>query len=194
MLVAISLLAGLLLSQSVALADLQIKGNTDGSYFTNAWDGLSFTSAAFDVTPVGGSASLTLGHLDLTGCRGCMNLYGGSDQFHMLVNLLMPVNTGGTAFTADIGGVVFGNTGFVTLAFDSWAQNFTTSDGNFTLTLAPTNVFLGHDVVTVLAGRRVDLTARIENAVATPEASVIALLAMMILCLGACVRKFRLEH
>jgi hypothetical protein len=86
------------------------------------------------------------------------------------------VNAGGTTLTADVGGIVIGNAGFVTLAFDKWAQDFTTSDGTFRLTLAPTEVLLGHDFVTVLAGGRIDLTARIENAVATPEASVIALL------------------
>lgn len=197
-LAAISLLAGLLLSQSVALADLQITGNTDGSYFnattTNVWDGLSFTPAAFDVTLVGGSASLTLGHFDLTGRRGCIDFYAGQDQFHLLVNFLAPVNAGGTTLTADVGGIVIGSAGFVALAFDKWAQDFTTSDGTFRLTLAPTEVLLGHDFVTVLAGGRIDLTARIENAGATPEASVIALLAMMILCLGACVRKFQLKQ
>jgi hypothetical protein len=104
------------------------------------------------------------------------------------------VNAGGTTLTADVGGIVIGNAGFVALAFDKWAQDFTTSDGTFRLTLAPTEVLLGHDFVTVLAGGRIDLTARIENAVATPEASVIALLAMMILCLGACVRKFQLKQ
>jgi hypothetical protein len=178
---ALALVGALVLAPSAVLADIQLVGDTNSSYFaaTNntIWQGLTFLPNAFDVTTIGGTAELTgsdnLGRFELE-CDGCPDVYLGRDQFRLRFNFSLPeMLLTQPQFTADIFGVVTQYVGFVVLAFDKSYQDFNyqtaEGSGSFRLSLAP-DPYLGPGAITVWSGSGVDLNARVENAVFTPGA------------------------
>jgi hypothetical protein len=210
----VAAVAMLLILPSLARADLDIQGSSSGTYFTTTgtatWDELTFTPNDFSVTASGDTVLLeganSLGHFDLATCTGsllsCPDWFVGDDTFHLLLTFTAPSGVTGdssdSVFTADLFGAVTRSAGFVSLLFDTWSKTFTyenaSGTGSFTLSLYPTQILLGHDIVTVYAGGSgVDLTAKIDQIsfTPTPEAGTVMSLLVMIGGLGICGLRLR---
>ncbi len=191
-------ICGLALLPTAARADLVVAGDTDSSHFgssgtSKTLGGLTFTAGNFDSSK---SSTLDLGTLALSPQT---DLYAANDAFHLLIDFSAPQGISGPTpdFTADILGVVLWGMGGVTVDFDNWSQTFSfnnsTGSGSFTLTLAPVNIILGHDVVAIAAGSSTHITAQVKNVsyTAVPEPGVVLLLTVMLLGVGLTVRKLR---
>ena len=202
---ALTFLGALIVSQSTAMADLRVAGDSTETAFSNGqqtWEDLTFSSGAFDVTSSGNPVMLTgedkLGTLALGDREGPINLLLGRDNFHLTLSFTAPEGLlpKSTTFTADILGVASRYGGFATVLFNDWTQNFTFKDdlggtGSFTLSLTPTTVFNGKNVLLVNSNRSIDVTGKITNVAFTtvPEPGVIVSLVTMLLGAGLWGRK-----
>jgi len=202
---ALTFLGALIVSPSTALADIRVAGDTTETAFSNgqqSWEELTFSSGAFDVTSSGSPVMLAgedkLGSLALGDREGPTNLLLGRDNFHLTLTFTMPEGLlpKSTTFTADILGVASRYGGFATVFFSDWTQDFTFKDdsggvGSFTLSLSPTSVFNGKNVLLVTSNHSIDVTGKIENVAVTtvPEPGVMVSLVTMLLGVGLWGRK-----